>query len=193
MNQTPKTRLGALAVGICALAILLSAAGVVTRPGQAQAATVVLAPQTSSIGNVGIKRGPGGELARAGELVNCESREIVLETRLTYLEFAGICSDAHGPQCAGRLVSLTETCITDPTLMGASANARSRTRICFDPQGEGACGASEQIALIVNTSRSEGSSSRLTNNTVIREARSFEMDGHEVRWLPDPLLASAGL
>ena len=192
MNQEPRDRLISISIGILALTMMLISAAV-AQSHQARAGAAALATHTTSLATVGIKRTAEGQFARTGELVVCESDEIVLETRLTYLEFAGICSDEHGPDCAGRLLSLTETCVADPASTQASARARSRTRICFDPTGNGTCNEREQVALISNTSTAEGASNTLRNRTEVHGVRAFEMDGRQVRMLPEPMLVGGGM
>ena len=176
-----------------ALALLAAAAGAQAEPPQLGAAA--LAPRTTSLGNVRIKHTARGVPTHTGELVACADGQLVLETRLTYLEFAGLCSDEHGPSCAGRLISLTEICIADPMSSGESTSARSATRICYDPSGNGTCTRQEQVALIANTSTSvssSGTSSTLRNRTEVREARIFEMNGRAVRLLSAPTFATGG-
>ncbi|MEE9253640.1 MAG: hypothetical protein V3U43_01775, partial [Pseudomonadales bacterium] len=179
MDQKTRCRLAAIAIGpAAALVLQAAAAGAQAEPPQIGAAA--LAPRTTSIGNVRVKHTARGELAHEGELVVCTVGEFVVETRLTYIEFAGVCSDEDGPSCAGRLISLTETCIANPTSPGQSGNAQSATRICYDPSGSSACTEQEQVALTANTSTSvisSGAGGTLRNRTEIRDARIFEMNG----------------
>lgn len=192
MNHEPKAKLASISIVIIVSMVLLTTAAV-AQSDQARPASAALASHTTSLGTVLIKRTREGQFARSGELVACGPDEIVLETRLTYFEFAGICSDERGPACGGRLVSLTETCVADPASMQESTHVQSRTRICFDPTGRGTCNEREQVALIVNTSSSEGASNTLRNRTEVHAARTFEMDGRQVRMLPGPMLVSAGM
>lgn len=192
MNHEPKAKLASISIVIIVSMVLLTTAAV-AQSDQARPASAALASHTTSLGTVLIKRTREGQFARSGELVACGPDEIVLETRLTYFEFAGICSDERGPACGGRLVSLTETCVADPASMQESTHVQSRTRICFDPTGRGTCNEREQVALIVNTSSSEGASNTLRNRTEVHAARAFEMDGRQVRMLPGPMLVSAGM
>lgn len=192
MNQEPKNNAASNGIGIIASMVLLTTAAV-AQSDQARAATAAFASHTTSLATVRIKRTQEGQFTRSGELVACGPGEMVLETRLIYLEFAGICSDERGPDCGGRLVSLTETCVADPASTQESAHVRSRTRICFDPTGNGTCNEREQVALIANTSTSEGASNTLRNRTEVHAARAFEMDGRQVRMLPGPLLLRGGM
>ncbi len=192
MNHEPKAKPASISIGIIVSMVLLTTAAV-AQSDQARRASAALASHTTSLGTVLIKRTRDGQFARSGELVACGPDEIVLETRLTYFEFAGICSDERGPACGGRLVSLTETCVADPASMQESAHVQSQTRICFDPTGRGACNKREQVALIANTSTSEGASNTLRNRTEVHAARAFEMDGRQVRILPGPMLVSGAM
>lgn len=192
MNHEPKAKLASISIVIIVSMVLLTTAAV-AQSDQARPASAALASHTTSLGTVLIKRTREGQFARSGELVACGPDEIVLETRLTYFEFAGICSDERGPACGGRLVSLTETCVADPASMQESTHVQSRTRICFDPTGRGTCNEREQVALIVNTSSSEGASNTLRNRTEVHAARTFEMDGRQVRILPGPMLVSGAM
>jgi hypothetical protein len=192
VNHEPKAKLASISIVIIVSMVLLTTAAI-AQSDQARPASAALASHTTSLGTVLIKRTREGQFARSGELVACGPDEIVLETRLTYFEFAGICSDERGPACGGRLVSLTETCVADPASMQESAHVQSRTRICFDPTGRGACNEREQVALIANTSTSEGASNTLRNRTEVHAARAFEMDGRQVRILPGPMLVSGAM
>ncbi|MEM8767725.1 MAG: hypothetical protein AAGE43_09800 [Pseudomonadota bacterium] len=138
-----------------------------------------------------------------GELVDCTTEAVpgpILESRLTYLAFPGVCDDFSDRPCNGRLVAIFERCLSTEISLTETAIAGgytvSQLRICFDPLADpdlgidANCTSAEAVAhgasRGIGRAEAEGASGEAQSVLSIDESRWFRIDERwtRVRRLP---------
>jgi len=142
---------------------------------------------------------PPSEGEQIGELVTCPGFNLMnpaasqhlLRVTSIYDRYEGVCDDLGPVPCAGRLLTIQESCTgNDDTKMVASIAVGyakgAKTRICWDPSGAGQCTAEYEVA----TGESVGSQIQRSVGAPTAQGRNlvktftgspFRVDGQRVR------------
>jgi len=152
---------------------------------------------------------PPSEGEQIGELVTCPGFNLMnfaasqhlLRVTSVYDRYEGVCDDLGPVPCAGRLLTIQESCTANDdneivASIGAGYAKGARTRICWDPSGAGQCTAEYEVA----TGEGLGSQIQRLVGAPTAQGRSlvktfggppFRVDGQRVRIAPSVAIGNS--
>ncbi len=153
--------------------------------------------QTVSHGDYSLLVDSNGIPVPVTDLVDCSALPLpfILQIRGAFDFYAGVCDDAGGPGCDGKLIYVGESCLaelaanTETVGRITSSFGRVQLRICYDANEDGQCTASESVATGVVTMPLQGflldgqfqGPTRQIGVRTIETSRPFRLNGRRVR------------